>query len=328
MAVDAGIVSQLAFDFRRSRILLTAHELGVFSALGSDERTSVEVAAAIKADARATDRLLCALCAMGFVERSGGRYRNAPGVERLLVPGGEEYMAGLSHAVHLWRSWSNLTDAVRAGTAVNLSPMEERPDEWREAFIAAMHWRAANSARETTARLDLSDVKRTLDVGGGSGAFSIAFAKAQDGLIATVFDLPRVVPLAKRYVEEAGLTGRVEFVSGDYHADPFPGGYDLVFLSAIVHSNSAEENRRLTRKCADALAPGGRLVIQDHVMNEDRATPPGGAFFALNMLVATERGDTFTESDIRSWMTDAGVGGVRREQVSPDISMMIGRKPA
>ncbi len=103
------------------------------------------------------------------------------------------------------------------------------------------------------------------------------------------------------------LSERIDYVAGDYTRDPLPSGYDLVFLSAIIHSNPPDENRKLIRKCAGALNPGGAVVVQDFIMDESRTEPPGGAFFALNMLVNTAAGDTYTESEVREWMKDAGL---------------------
>jgi ubiquinone/menaquinone biosynthesis C-methylase UbiE len=176
--------------------------------------------------------------------------------------------------------------------------------------------------------MDLKDGMRVLDVGGGSGAFAVAFVRAGKGVTATVFDLPVVLPLTQKYVSAERLTDRIELVAGDYTRDELPGGYDLVFLSAIIHSNSPDQNRDLMRKCARALNPMGSLVVQDFIMDENRTVPPGGAFFALNMLVGTAAGDTYTESEIRDWMEEAGLSDIKRVETSFGSAQVNGRKPA
>jgi predicted O-methyltransferase YrrM len=216
---------------------------------------------------------------------------------------------------------------VRQGGAVAQRPIDDRGDAWLEAFIAAMHARATGQAPKVAAAVGLSGVSRVLDVGGGSGVFAMAFARAQEGLEATVFDLPNVVPLTRGYVKEAGLGNRVDVVTGDYLRDDLGSGFDLVFLSAIVHSNSERENALLIGKCAKALSPGGRVVVQDFIMEEDRTRPSSGAMFALNMLVATATGDTFTEGEVRGWMEEAGLGEVRRKDTEFGTTLMTGRKP-
>ena len=205
-----------------------------------------------------------------------------------MIEGKPDYMAGLMHSVHLWRTWSTLTDAVRAGTTVvQREAMNERGVNWLEAFIAAMHMRAYKQAPALVKLLDLRGVRRVLDVGGGSGAYSMAFVHARKGIHATVFDLPNVVPLTGHYIDSEKLADKISTVAGDYEADTLGTGFDLVFLSAIIHINSIESNKRLVKKAYDALNPNGQLVIQDHVMNDDRTAPLPGALFALNMLVGT-----------------------------------------
>ncbi len=228
--------------------------------------------------------------------------------------------------VNLWKSWSTLTEAVRTGHPAIEQALPDRGDQWFRSFIAAMHDRARNQAALIAGMLDLSGVGRLLDVGGGSGAFSIAFAREAEGLRATVFDLPNVTALTREYVEREGLASRIDTRNGDYTRDDLGGGYDLVFLSAIVHSNSFEENRVLISKCAAALNRGGRLAVLDFVMDEDRTSPAMGAIFSLNMLVGTKSGDTYTESEIRGWLQLAGIEEISRTDTSFGSSLLIGRR--
>ena len=125
-------------------------------------------------------------------------------------------------------------------------------------------------------------------------------------------------------MQAEGLSAAVEVVAGDYRRDPIGAGYDLVFLSAIIHSNSVEQNQLLFRKAAAALAPGGRLVVQDFLMEEDRSGPAQAALFALNMLVGTESGDTYTESEVRTWMAEAGFHGMTRLDTPAGTNIVIG----
>lgn len=309
--------------FQQSRVVLTAVELDVFTVLGDEARPSSEVAARVGTDPRATDRLLNALVAMGLLEKAGGRFRNGPFAARHLVRGRPDYLAGLGHSVHLWSTWSTLTEAVRAGHSVAPRPAGDAA-RWREAFIAAMHWRGQAQADEVTALLDLSRVRRVLDVGGGSGVFSMAFVRARPGLHATIVDLPEVVPLTRRYVAEAGLADRIRVVAGDLTRDALGRDYDLVFISAVVHSFPPEENRRLLKQAVAALAPRGRVVVQDFLMNESRTGPLHAALFALNMLVGTPAGDTYTESEVRAWMQEAGLEAVERRDTSFGTSLLVG----
>jgi 2-polyprenyl-3-methyl-5-hydroxy-6-metoxy-1,4-benzoquinol methylase len=325
-ALSPDNIREIAYAFQRSRVLLTAYELGLFTALGDASKSSAEVAKILGTGPRATDRLMNALCAVGLLEKKGGEFSNTPASVRFLVQGKPEYMAGLMHTVHLWDTWSTLTPAVRQGTSVGRPPVNERGEKWLTAFITAMHDRAKKQAPAVAALLDLSGVSSVLDVGGGSGAFAMAFARAKAGITATVFDLPNVVSLTQKYIAQEGLADKVKTVAGDYLIDDLGSGFDLVFLSAIIHSNSVEENRQLIRKCAQALNHNGQVVVQDFIMDEDRTNPVHGALFALNMLVGTEAGDTFTESEVREWMEEAGLSRVMRKDTHFGTTLIIGRK--
>ena len=323
-------IMDLAWAFQGSRVLLTAYELDLFSELRDGSTSSSEVAHARGTDERATDRLMDALCAMGLLEKKDGRFSNAASASRFLVKGKLDYLAGLMHMVHLWETWSTLTEAVRRGRSVvdRAEDVNERGAEWLRAFIAAMHWRACQHAPGVVGLLDLSGVSRVLDVGAGSAAYAMAFVRARDDIAAVAFDLPNVIPLTQDYIRQAGLQAKVRTAVGNYDVDPLGSDFDLVFLSAIIHSNSPSGNRTLIGKAARAAAPQGQVVVQDFIVDEDRTGPPFAALFALNMLVGTEAGDTYTESEVRQWMEEAGLHQVVRKDTSFGTSLIIGRKEA
>ncbi|MFP3945276.1 MAG: methyltransferase [Archaeoglobaceae archaeon] len=321
--MSAEEIKRTARDFQKSRIILTAVELELFSALGNESKTSTEIAKSLGTDERATDRLMNALTAMGMLRKTDDKFSNTETTARYLAKESPDYMAGLMHSADLWRSWSKLTQVIKEG-----GPAErERDDRDLKGFISAMHERAKNSAPKIVEMLDLSEVNRVLDVGGGSGAFSMAFVRTKPEIRATVFDLPDVIPLTREYIQEEGLNDLIDTLSGDYRVDDFGSGYNLIFLSAIIHINSFEENHRLVEKCSKALNPGGQIVIQDFIMDESRTSPGFGAIFALNMLVNTGVGDTYTESEVRNWMTNAGLKDIERRVTGPVTSLMIGKKP-
>lgn len=321
-------IQELARAFQKSRALLTAFDLDLFSILGDAALTSRELAGLAGTHPRATDRLLNALAALGLVRKHTGLFRNSEAAAMFLVRGRPGFLANLGHISNVYASWARLTQAVRTGSAgTSVRERSEQNDPGIPAFIQAMHCRAGRSAGDLAALLDLSNVRRVLDVGGGSGAYAMAFCRANPELSAVVLDLPAVVPLTARYVAEAGLEGRIRALPGDYLEADFGSGFDLVFFSAIVHINSAEENARLMRKAFAALNPGGRIAVQDFVMDEDRTSPPAGALFALNMLVNTRAGDTYTESEIRAWLSAAGCEAMARLDTGPATSLLVGRKP-
>ena len=318
-------ILELSRAFQASRVFLTGFEMDIFTILGDEKKTSAEVAEAAGADMRGTDRLLNALCALELLKKSQDRYANTSVTAKYLVKGKPDYQSGLMHTVHLWDTWTTLTSAVRNGGTVVNSSINERGAKWLEAFIEAMHARAKLEAPRVAAKIDLTGVSHLLDIGGGSGAFSMAFVRAKEGLNTTIFDLPNVVPLTQKYIEAAGLSDRISTAAGDYNADELGTGFDMVFLSAIIHINSFDKNQELVHKVSRALNPGGRIVISDFIMEDNRFEPVFGAFFALNMLTGTPDGDTYTESEIKTWMEQAGISFTERINMGP-VGLMIGTK--
>jgi len=188
--------------FQESRVLLTALELDVFAALG-EGASAATLSVQLGTDARATEMLLNALVAVGALLKRDGVF-HCTDESKALAPA----RAGLLHMVHLWDTWSTLTECVKSGKATVTRGPESFPEARTRAFIAAMHARAQDNAEETARLSGIQDAKRMLDVGGGSGAYSIAFARAHPELRAEILDLAAVVPIARGHIERAGLAER------------------------------------------------------------------------------------------------------------------------
>jgi len=323
---SAEDIRELANSFRESRVLLTAVELKVFTVLNKHMMTSDEVAQKINTNPRATDRLMNTLCAMGILRKVHGKFYNSDLASKYLVEGKPEFMGGLYHTNNLWDTWSNLTDSVINGSSFISNQNKTEKDDWVKSFIGAMHYRGVNQGKIIAMMIDLTNVKRMLDVGGGSAAFSMEIVKRNPAINAVVLDLPHVIPITKKYVSESGLSNKFNFLEGDYLTSDFEGSYDLILLSAIVHINNYEQNKMLIKKCADALNKKGMIIISDFVMNDDRTKPYHGALFSLNMLVGTANGDTYTEGEIRQWFESAGLNKIERKNTSFGSDLMIAFK--
>jgi (2Fe-2S) ferredoxin/predicted O-methyltransferase YrrM len=319
-------VAETLRGFQESRVMLTAVELDLFTAVGQGAAAG-EVAGKIQADARATEKLMNALVAIGMLSKDDGVFHNTPVTARYFVAGSaNDARAATMHTVHLWRRWSTLTECVRAGTSVTYREMPERGAEWTQAFIAAMHRNATERGPLIVRTIGTEGVERMLDVGGGSGAYSIAFAQASEKLRSDLFDLADVLPIARGHIEKAGLAARIGTRVGDLRRDKLGAGYNLVFVSAICHMLSPEENRDLVKRCHAALAPKGRLVIQDFILEADKTAPKFAALFALNMLVGTRAGSSYSEVEYSAWLGEAGFQQVRHLRLPGPTGLMVGTR--
>jgi len=318
-----------ARSFMKSRIILTAVELDWLTRLHEKPSTAERLAEAMSLDLRATTRVLDCLVTFGLLEKSEGAYRPTEQGSYLSAHHPETVLPMARHLDHLWHNWSHLTETVRTGENVNRASMAESGEERQQAFIQAMHVVGRSLSLEIAEDYDAGGYRRLLDIGGASGTYTIAFLRGSPELRGVLFDLPRVVPLARHRLEEEGLLDRVELVEGDFHEDELPPGCDLAFLSAIIHQNSPEENLGLFEKIHKVLEPGGALLIRDHIMDESRTDPPAGALFAINMLTGTRGGDVYTFREVEDGLKEAGFDDIRWIRKGGRMDSLVeGRKPA
>ena len=312
--------------FQESRVILTGIELNIFAAIG-DGATAGQVAAKIGTDARATEMLLNALVAMGMLTKRDAVFHCTEVTTRYF--GGKSpnnARAAMMHIVHLWERWSTLTECVRTGTSVARQEAAEARDDWTEAFIAAMHRNARARAPQVVKAVGIQGARRMLDVGGGSGAYSVAFAQANEDLQVELLDLPEVLPIAQRHIEEAGLGTRIKTRAGDLRTDVLGKGFDVILVSAICHMLGPEGNRDLLRRCHAALAPEGCVVISDFILDADKTAPKQAALFALNMLVGTRDGSSYSENEYGGWLREAGFRKVKRVRLPGPAHLMVGTR--
>jgi ubiquinone/menaquinone biosynthesis C-methylase UbiE len=301
-------IQHIARGFSRARVLLTAVELDIFTLLTEVPLSVVEVVDGLKSDLRATTIFLDALVAMDLLIKEKNSYSTNPALAALLTADSEEsILPGLMHTAHLWKTWSHHDDHLKA-------------------FIGAMHVGALRYAPKLVMAVDPGSAQNLIDVGGGSGSYTIGFLKTAPRMKATLFDLPEVIPMARERISEEGLIDRVTLVSGDYNGDDLPGGHDLALLSAIIHQNSHEQNVALYRNVYGALDHGGRIIVRDYAMNSDRTLPASGALFAINMLVNTKEGNSYTLEEIKGGLEEAGFERVKLLQESEMSSLVEGWK--
>lgn len=315
-------LNQMIRGYMPSRCILTALELDLFTAVG-DGATAGQAAATVNANARATAMLLNALVALGLLTKSGDRYSNTPESARYLAQGTEDsHRNGLLHTANIWHRWSTLTEAVRRGSCIPI----DRDDtaEWTENFIAGMQRNASDRAPQVVAALGADTVHRVLDLGGGSGIYSIAFARANPAARCEILDLPEVVPLTAGYIQRAGVQAQVSVRAGDMLEDEYGSGFDVVLLNAICHMFSEQQNRQIFRRARAALAPQGRLAVQDFILNPEKTGPLHATLFSLNMLVGTEAGASYSEQEYVDWMKEAGFANVRRIALPGPSDLIVG----
>ena len=315
---------QSVMAFQKSKLILSAVELDIFTQLYGKSLDSTTLSQIINADAYALERLLNALVPLGLLHKTDELFSNTSLSDTILAKQSEKYMLGLGHVLNMYENWNHLTQSVLTGKPKPCDEINNRGINWIEAFIARMHERGIAKAVEYANIIKFSDNEKILDLGGGSGVFAMEFVRRTKGATAVVFDLPNVLPFTQKYIEKAGLSDRVTMISGDYLHDDFSGIYDTIFISAIIHINSFEQNSMLIKKCIKHLNPdGGRIIIQDFVMNEDKTQPIEGTMFSLNMLVGTAHGTTYSADEIEEWLSAKRINEIQYIDVEGGTQLII-----
>ena len=314
----------LGRNYQGAAVLAAAADLDLLGALAPAPLTAAALARALQCDLRGLTALLDALVALRLLEKSGSNYALPVGLNAFLTSeGAQSILAMAQHQGHCLRNWAQLGRVVKTGRPAQCMPGVRGEAGDQEAFIGAMHNISAPNADQVIRAVQPLQFRHLLDIGGASGTWTIAFLRACPSAQATIFDLPHVLPMAQRRLAAAGFDQRVKLVAGDFMRDSLPPGADLAWVSAIVHQNSRAQNRALFTAVFQALTPGGRIAIRDILMKEDRTRPVAGALFAVNMLVATEGGGTFTLAELREDLTTAGFAEVAQARQDEAMNAVV-----
>jgi SAM-dependent methyltransferase len=315
----------------RSRALVAAVELDVFSQIAAGKRTVKEVAEAAGASQRGIANLLDALVAIHYLRKTGSRYGLQPVSAAFLVPSGKNYLGAMAYALSLtWDAWKNLTEAVRNGRSAETVDVAEKGKEFFPKLVASIfpgNFAASTVVVSRFPEKERRQIHKILDVAAGSGAWSLAFARAIPEARVTTVDFPEMAPITRGFAGKFGVAARYDYLEGDLRQVDFGRDrYDLVILGHIIHSEGEKHGKELLRKSYEALRPGGKLLIAEYVPNDARTGPAMPLLFGLNMLLQTEEGNVFTLREYRAWLKAAGFRKVAAIPVPPPSTVILATK--
>jgi SAM-dependent methyltransferase len=310
-----GELLEISGSYWRACTLHAGVKLDLFTLLGDRALTVEQLQERLRADADGLERLLNALAAMGLLVKEGQGFANTEASRKYLDSNsGQAVNHLIMHHHHLAPSWARLDESVRTGKPIH-EPVPELDEERRKSFLLGMAASAMLMAPQLVAGIDLGSSRHMLDLGGGPGTYAVHFCLHNPGLRATVLDLPASRPYAEKTIVDFGLENRVGFVPGDYVHEEVQGSYDVVWMSHILHGESPQDCESIVAKAVRVLATGGQILLHDFILEDTGDDPPFPALFSLNMLVATEGGRAYTQTELESMLRRAGVGDVRRLDV-------------
>lgn len=317
---DPAPVIDLIEAFRRSKTMFAAVALGVFDHLERSPASAASLAVELGAQPQSTERLLDACVGLGFLRKNQGRYANDPVASTYLCRSSDRSLTGYilySNEV-LFPMWAHLEDAVREGShrwkqvyGLEGSIFDHffKTEEGTRTFLMGMHGFGVLSSPKAVAAFDLARFRRLTDLGGATGHLAIAACERYPDLRAAVFDLPRVIEVARELVSRSPAAGRIEMIAGDFFTDDLPES-DLFAVGRILHDWSAEKISALLAKIFARLPSGGGLLIVEKLLAEDKSGPTSAHMQSLNMLVCTE-GTERTLAEYRALLEAAGFQNVQ-----------------
>jgi len=331
-AVTPERIMQFAWGYVPTLAIEAAIHHGIFDALASAPKTLSQVAAATGASPRGVGATMNVLVGLGLLARAGETYTLTPESQAFLVSASPAFQGGLfKHtSQHLLPKWLGLNQVVATGKPAHAVNAEGDGTAFFQAFVHDIFPLSYPAAQVLAAHLALGQRPgpiRVLDLAAGSGVWSIALTQSAPNVQATAFDWEGVLPATKSMVERFNLTARYTFLAGDLSTAPFGAGYDVATLGHILHSEGAAKSQALLKKTFDALNPGGTIAIAEFLVNDDRTGPPGSLIFALNMIVNTDEGDTFSLAEITAWLTQAGFTDVRTLDAPGPSPLILATKP-
>lgn len=323
---------QFAWGFAPMLIIEAALAHRLFDLLEAAPRTAPEVAAAAGLAPRGVKILLNALVGLQLARRSGDRYALTDESSAFLVSTKPAFHGGIfQHFQHqLLPNWLQLRDILRAGKPLTAVNAQGDGAEFFKQFVEAIFPLSFPAAQKLAEHLDLNHAPRTLsvlDLGAGSGVWGIALAKQSPQVRICAVDWPDVLEVTRQVARRHGVADRLTTVPGDLLTAEFGTGHQVATIGHILHSEGVERSQRLLRRTFDALASGGTVAIMEFLCNDDRTGPPSALMFAINMLVHTEVGDTFTFPEISGWLRNAGFVNPRLLEVPAVSPLVLATKP-
>lgn len=339
-------VFQTLIGFWASKTLMASVELELFTRLsGGKQMTLNELQKVLGMEARPTSVFASALASLGLLqvtkteEGSEDLFANSPVSEMFLDKSKDSYIGDIITMFdrRLYKAWDKLVEALRTNKPVNAADgggaesifdqaKSKQAVEQIQKFTHAMHGVSIGPAMQLPKVYDFSKLSRMMDIGGGSGVYSIQVVKANPHMIATVLDLEAVCQVAEEYIKRYGLEDKVKTKPLDFFREDIPKGYDVAFLSLILHDYNEEKGIALLKKIYNSLSNDGVVVISEWLLNDEKTGPPASALMGLNMIIETYGGKNYSYAEIVDMLKQAGFKRAERRALAGPAEIVIGYK--
>lgn len=325
--------TELMGAYRRTKLVLVAHRLGLFDALGEGPRALAAIAERLAVDAQALLPVADTLVGMGVLAKREHLYENGPIAALHLVKDRPQYLGHvLEMHDRLWEGWSNLEGVVRSGRPwKSLPELLEAEPAFADRYIRGMYHFSKHAAIEVARLSGPHRIHNMLDVGGGPGTYAFAVLEQNPNARATVLDLEVTLRITREFAREHSTGERLAMRAGNYLQDEYGEGFDFALMSHTTHDESASGVKDMLARAHRALVAGGRVAIHDWVLDDDGTTPLDPALFGVHLMLYTNGGRVHRRADYRQWMEDAGFDSIEEHLVLPErvaspTTLLLGTK--
>lgn len=304
----------------------------VFDALDNGPRPLSAIVEATGASERGLAAILNVLVGLGFLTKNRNEYALTPESSAFLVTTKPSFQGGLLRHVsnQLLPAWLHLNEVVSTGKPASAVNRQNEGAEFFAEFVTDLLPMNYPAAQELAKHLRLDQKEgpvSVLDLAAGSGVWGIALAQSAPHVRVRAVDWPQVIPITRRTAERFGVADRISFTEGDLKEADFGTGHHVATLGHILHSEGEQRSRALLKKTFGALAAGGTIAIAEFLVNADRTGPVNGLIFAVNMVVNTETGNTYSFEEISEWLREAGFADARLLPAPGPSPLILASKP-
>ena len=291
-------------------------ELDLFSKLADGASDAKQLASGVGADQHAMELLLNALVSLKFLVKTGDKFELNELSKVYLSKSSPLYMGGFLSDTHVAEAWKQLPEVVRTGKPVTTVNTNEKAEEFFPKLAAGIFPLNYSTAHTVVTELNLDQLPAgacALDLACGSGVWSIPLAQRNKQVQVDALDFPSVLNVTREFAEREDVEKQYSYLSGSWRQCKLESDkYDVIYLGHILHSEGREESEALLKECFRALRSGGRLIIAEMIGNDEFTGPPSAQLFALNMLILTEKGCIFGESELKNILHSHGYKDARR----------------
>lgn len=320
----------LGRSYWESKVLFTAVNLKIFTILHKKRRKAFDIANILSLNLSATNKLLNALVSLKLLKKEGNYYKNTVFSNFYLVEDKNTYLGHMvHHCENLWEYWGNFEESIKSGqpVAFRLSNKSLSYKHRLKDYIYAMHDIGSVVAGEVAKHINISHYKNMLDLGGGSGAYSIVFTRNNPKLRATILELSDVLKHTNKFIQKAKAKKQINTISSNCLEDHFgEEEYDLILVSNLIHIYDPLNNKKIISKAFQALIKKGKIAVHGLFLNNNKTSPKEATLFNLNMFIGTISGRVYTQIEVKNWLKEIGFKNIKSYTTTLKTKIIIGIK--